>query len=440
MAQKKKKIDRIISKSRVYKLYPNELMETVLFKNCDYRRFCWNKGLEIWNREYQEYVMNAPEGLIKEMQKSDGRKLTPECKEILKAFPNPSEYQVRDLMVAQKQSWQKRYSSRILQLAVKDLAEAWSAFIKHTQARQGKPKFRSKRSSTQSFKSDQVKFKAVNGQAFLHLDKPREYTGEWSDIRMSERPLEGKYGVATIKKQADGWYLSLAFDVSEPEPRKKTGKATGVDVNISHFDYIDGTKRFLYKSSRLAKEYRRIIHYQRQLARKRVENGTPNAYRSKRYQKTRIKLQRAYQRVKRLQEDEIQKFTTELVKEYDAICIETLSVKGMLMSHRVSKGVHSAMFGRFKSILEYKCKWHGCELVMADRLYPSTQRCAACGNVKKGDDKITLYGNKKHGTKHDEYVCYNEKCPNYNKVVDRDRNAMMNLTLLIDHPELNRAL
>lgn len=98
------------------------------------------------------------------------------------------------------------------------------------------------------------------------------------------------------------------------------------------------------------------------------------------------------------------------------------------------------MFGRFKSILEYKCKWHGCELVMADRLYPSTQRRAACGNVKKGDEKITLYGNKKHGTKHDEYVCYNEKCPNYKKVVDRDRNAMMNLTFLIDHPELNKAL
>ena len=61
-------------------------------------------------------------------------------------------------------------------------------------------------------------------------------------------------------------------------------------------------------------------------------------------------------------------------------------------------------------------------------------------NVKKGDDKITLYGNKKHDTKHNEYVCYNEKCPNYNKIIDRDKNAMLNLLALAEHPELNTTL
>ncbi|MBT8896813.1 RNA-guided endonuclease TnpB family protein, partial [Lactobacillus delbrueckii subsp. bulgaricus] len=49
-------------------------------------------------------------------------------------------------------------------------------------------------------------------------------------------------------------------------------------------------------------------------------------------------------------------------------------------------------------------------------------------------------GNKKHGTKHNEYVCYNQKCPNYNKVVDRDKNAMLSLLALTEHPELNHAL
>lgn len=49
-------------------------------------------------------------------------------------------------------------------------------------------------------------------------------------------------------------------------------------------------------------------------------------------------------------------------------------------------------------------------------------------------------GDKKHGTKHNEYVCYNEKCPNYNKVVDRDKNAMLSLLALTEYPELNHAL
>ena len=156
--------------------------------------------------------------------------------------------------------------------------------------------------------------------------------------------------------------------------------------------------------------------------------------------KTRAKLQTCYRKAGNIQNDLLQKFTTELVKKYDQIVIEDLSVKGMLMSHVASKGVHRSMFGKFKQVLTYKCDWYDKELILANKLYPSTQRCAACGNVKKGDDKITLYGNKKHDTKHNEYVCYNEKCPNYNKIIDRDKNAMLNLLALAEHPELNTTL
>ncbi|NME34799.1 IS200/IS605 family element transposase accessory protein TnpB, partial [Lactobacillus sp. MRS-253-APC-2B] len=217
----------------------------------------------------------------------------------------------------------------------------------------------------------------------------------------------------------------------------KTGKATAVDVNVGHFDYTDG--RIVVLPKRLNKVYKRIKHYQRQLARKRVENGQA-AYNSKNYLKTKAKLQACYRKAGNIQNNLMQKFTTELVKDYDKIVIESLSVKGMLMSHVASKGVHRSMFGKFKQILTYKCDWYGKELILANKLYPSTQRCAVCGNVKKGDDKITLYGNEKHGTKHNEYVCYNEKCPNYNKAVDRDKNAMLSLLALAEHPELNHAL
>ncbi|MGZ1154837.1 zinc ribbon domain-containing protein, partial [Lactobacillus delbrueckii subsp. bulgaricus] len=44
-----------------------------------------------------------------------------------------------------------------------------------------------------------------------------------------------------------------------------------------------------------------------------------------------------------------------------------------------------ALFGRFRSYLEYKCKSAGVKLVIANRFYPSTQRCAVCGNIKKDD-------------------------------------------------------
>ena len=53
---------------------------------------------------------------------------------------------------------------------------------------------------------------------------------------------------------------------------------------------------------------------------------------------------------------------------------------------------------------------------------PSTQRCSECGFVKQGEDKITLQGNKKHHTKHNEYICYN--C---GSILDRDENAAINI-------------
>ena len=58
-------------------------------------------------------------------------------------------------------------------------------------------------------------------------------------------------------------------------------------------------------------------------------------------------------------------------------------------------------------------------------LKQSTQRCSHCGHVKTDDDKIGLDGNKKHGTKHNEYICYS--C---GFVADRDRNAVLNLLAL----------
>ncbi|MCI5768577.1 MAG: transposase [Ligilactobacillus ruminis] len=115
-----------------------------------------------------------------------------------------------------------------------------------------------------------------------------------------------------------------------------------------------------------------------------------------------------------------------LVNNYDQIAIEDLDVKRMLMSHVASKGLQRSLFGCFRQVLAYKCQWYGRELFLADKFYPGTQRCSRCGFVKTGDDKISLDGNMKHKTRHNEYVCY--EC---GAVMDRDENAVMNLMALI---------
>ena len=90
------------------------------------------------------------------------------------------------------------------------------------------------------------------------------------------------------------------------------------------------------------------------------------------------------------------------------------------------KKQHRSLFGKFRFQMEYKAIKFNKQLIIADRYYPSTQRCSHCGTVKKGDEKITLAGNAKHGTAHNEYVCYN--C---GYQADRDMNAVNNLLALI---------
>ena len=160
------------------------------------------------------------------------------------------------------------------------------------------------------------------------------------------------------------------------------------------------------------------------LARKRKVNGKL-ATQSNNYVKTRAKLQRDYRKVVNIQHDLLQKFTTKLVDSYDQIVIEDLAVKQMQMTHVASKGMQRSLFGYFRQILTYKCEWYGKELILADQFYPSTQRCSACGHIKQGKDKIGLDGNQKHGTKHNEYICY--EC---GVVMDRDQNAVLNLLAL----------
>ena len=424
-------------KTKSYELFPNKRMKAVFDRNCDYRRFCWNEALALWNDEYDIRQLMLDKEIKAELRKPKSqRKFTAEQEKMLASYPAPNWKAIRNKLVAEKEDWQFSYSAHLLQLAVQDLGKAWQNFFNKAQKDWGKPKFKSKRAPKQGFKSDQAK---IVGDK-VKLEKPQGLKEDWTTIEMSEAPLPYPTGTMSFYRINDRYYVAIPYKIPKDrlEAKKKTGKATGVDINVGHFNYEDGQLLIIPKS--LTKTYNKIKHYQKQLAKKRTVNGRINGTQSKKYLKTRIKLQASYRRAQNIQTDLMHKFTTELANDYDQIVIEDLAVKDMLMSHVASKGMHRSMFGLFRKLLTYKCEWYGKELIIANKLYPSTQRCAACGLVKKGVERITLQGNKKHGTKHNEFVCYNPSCPNYNKKVDRDENAMANLTLLVKHPELNQAL
>lgn len=375
-------------KTRTVRLYPNSHMKAEIDRLCDYRRYCWNLGLEIWNEMYELHLLDKTNN------------------------PSPSWRSVRNLLVEQKQDWQYTLSARVLQQALSDLGNAWKHFFNKDQSDWGKPKFKSKKQPRQGFKSDRIRF--VDGK--LRLENPRENKSVWYDIKVKGNILPYDYGTISIYKVSSKYYASIPYKVPELETKPKTNKNTAVDVNVGHLNYTDGSYNVLPK--KLSLYYNRIKHYQKMLVRKKP--GSIN------YNEVRAKLQRDYTKVVNLQHDIIHKFTTKLVSEYDTIVIEDLDVKHMQMSHVASKGLQRAQFGYFRQCLTYKCEWYVKNLVIADRFYPSTQRCSECGNIKQGEDKITLQGNKKHHTKHNEYLCYN--C---GSILDRDENAVQNLLQLI---------
>lgn len=395
-------------KTHKIKVYPNFAMRKELDKLFNYRRFVWNLALETWNDMYDVSVLLGDKKL------------------------RPNERKVRDELVNNKADWQYCLSARVLQETTRDLGKAWNNFFNPKMPNHERPNFKSKKRSRKTFKTDRAKI--VNGK--LRLDKPRESTVTWYDIRMSEQPRwDGALKMVTVSLDADGYYVSLNIDVDVTVHKKLTNVFTAVDANIRHFNYKDanGYQTQNTLPNRLIKLYDKITLYQRRLARKR--NVNPKGFNSKKYRVMRAKLKRTYQDVKRMQEDLLHKFTIGLVSNYDVIGIENLDINHMKMNKHLAKNLHRSMFGKFKEQMKYKAEFTGANLVLVDQMYPSTQRCSQCGYIKTGDDKIGLDGNKKHHTKHDEYWCY--AC---GAVMERDENAVENLMQYAEYSVQGQAI
>ncbi|QGG61432.1 helix-turn-helix domain-containing protein [Loigolactobacillus bifermentans] len=168
------------------KLLPNAKVRHVLDNNFGYSRYCYNQALEIWNVLYESHLITED-----------------------KTF-RPNHYKVRNALVGEKEDWQYCYSARILQQVCFNLNCAWQSFFNPNMPHARKPKFKSKRSSRQSFTTDRAK---VIGK-YLKLDQP--YQANYDKIRMTE-PLRftGIIKTTTITKRGDQYHASIAVEVPD---------------------------------------------------------------------------------------------------------------------------------------------------------------------------------------------------------------------------------
>lgn len=226
------------------------------------------------------------------------------------------------------------------------------------------------------------------------------------DVRMQEAlRWQGKIVSGRVYRQADHWYIAITTELRVQVPHVHAHVIVGVDLGLktavvtSRGDFIDAPKPLRAALQQL-KRANRKLH--------RRKKGSKNR------DKARIVLARLHQHIANIREDFWHKTTTKLCRENQTVLIEDLSMAFMLKNRKLSRAVLDVSLGMFKPMMVYKADKYCGQVIVADKWYPSTQRCTNCGNIKTGEDKI--------GLEVREYVC--EKCGH---VAERDLNAALNL-------------
>jgi putative transposase len=243
--------------------------------------------------------------------------------------------------------------------------------------------------------------------------------------RLLERDEHARVLRSTIQRSG-GWVISFTVERS---PKQRSAKhpeeVVGVDVGLARLATLSTAQTFA-NSRPLRGSLRKLRRLQRQLDRQRraanpgnylpdgrAKPGPGSWARSARMVRTEDRVRRLHERVANLRREQAHQLTTCLTREFGVIGVETLAVRNMLANRRLARHISDVGWATIVQQLAYKTSWAGSTLVAADRFYPSSKRCSACGAVKA---KLSLAERV--------FTCDNNACGH---VQDRDLNAALNL-------------
>lgn len=356
---------KTIYKTYKFKLEPTEEQKQFLAKHFGAVRFVYNYFLNERKRQYDEN------------HKSDNYYTQTK---ILTELKKKEDYK-----------WLKEINSQSLQCSLHHLETAYLRFFR----KQSKfPKFKSKKAKNcftipQSVKIEENKIFIPKLKTGIKIKIHREIKGKIQNVTISLTPT-GKYFVSILTEQLY-------------EPLPKTGKKVGIDLGLKHLVITsDGD---FYNNNRYLKKYeKKLAKAQKDLSRKK--------YGSNRYESQRLKVAKIYEKISNCRKDVLHKISSDLIKKYDVICVEDLSVKNMLKNKRLAKSIEDASWNKLLQYLEYKSKWNNKIVSKIDRFYPSSQQCSKCGYINQKIKDLSVR----------EWIC-----PNCGTLHNRDINAAKNI-------------
>ena len=393
-----------MSKIKVFKtrIYASEEIYHQFRKGFGTRRWCWNRAIDLYfnqNNKLSNFKMDV---LLNSLIKDQ-----------------PEEY-----------CWIKEVNTMIKQNALKDLGLAINRYNKlqkkaktsvstedDEKAIKGKPKFKKKKDSNQSFrltKKMATTFKILGRNTF-NFNRTREFGRISVRTRESIEFLKDKdIKEMTILRQAGKYYISICYEDTKKQKRtSKTGKI-GLDLGVkSLYASYDGLEFTTFKKLDFSEINKRIALVSQKLARKQ--------YGSNNYWKLVVQLQKRYKKASDTKKDLYYKQANWLCTNYSHIVIDDFSykqylamnqVKGVVGRHKRIRLLQEESPCLFKDILLYQSmKFANCTVEFVAKGTPTTQTCSKCGH--KQEKKLELK---------DRIF----KCEHCGFTIDRDFNSAIN--------------
>ena len=355
-----------------YRIYPTDEQKVLFAKTFGCCRFVYNWALNLKITAYRERKETLGNVYLTNLMKSE-----------LKA----------------EHEWLSEVNSQSLQSALRNLDTAYTNFFRNPKA-VGFPRFKS-RKERQSFLCPQ--------HCRVDCEKGTITIPKAKDIpAVLHRKLKGTVKTVTISMTPSGRYFASVLvdtDMQElPKSDVSRDTALGIDLGIKSLAVCSDGRTFCNPKN-LQKSLNRLAMLQKRLSRK--KKGSANR------DKARIKVARLQEHIANQRKDNLHKITHALTHDSQVrtICMENLNVKGMQSNHRLAQAVGDASFGMFLTLLEYKCRWYGVNLIKIGRFAPSSKTCGKCGHIYKN-----LKLSERSWT-----------CPECGTHHDRDLNAARNI-------------